>query len=96
MDLPVLYYAFVRRGPDRRFRASFVDFPDWDVAHESVEMLPQAAWDVALAHLAAGQPFLSKPTAFHDLPRMQGEWDGYWMGFDLSASARTVGGSVVW
>jgi hypothetical protein len=81
------YFAFVTRGPDGLYRASFPDLPAFSAPPSPIDRL-QAATYVALAdHVAVRSTPLPPPTPMDRLRTLYPADDGYWLSFVIEAPA---------
>lgn len=79
-----VYFAFVRRTGARRYSATFPDLGGLVAHARGPRHLPDAA--VLRARQAGfGRAAEIPPaTALRDLPRLEGDDDGYWLAIDLA------------
>ena len=78
------FYAFVTRGPDRLYRATFPDLPGLHVPPAPVDHL-QAATCVALdAHLRTRSSPLPPPSPLEAVRSLYPGDDGYWLSFHVN------------
>lgn len=76
---PPYYFAFVRRGPDRRYRACVHDLRDCEAVADSIPALVDALRHCAAARFDPHSLGWPLPTDAAQLPPRPDAHEGYWM-----------------
>ncbi len=80
---PPHYFAFVKRGLERRYQAALHDLPDCHASADSIELLVEALRRSARMRFEPHSFAWPVPTEASELPRRMDDHEGFWLQVDL-------------